>query len=63
MLVRVATPSGDEAVSLTIRGGGGVNNPGKIVAVLLAAVEAVTGVPIDDYADQLHRAARDKGNE
>ena len=45
MLVQVVdpTPSGDGSVSLLIRGGGGVNSPGKIVATLLAAVESITG--------------------
>jgi hypothetical protein len=50
--VEVADPD-DDGMRLNVRAGGGANQADTIVAILLAAVEGITGVPTDDYERQL----------
>ena len=48
-------------MSMRIRGRGGMDSPGRIVATLLAAIESITGVSCDVYTDAI-LAGPDAGN-
>ena len=56
-----SAPAEDGNVSLHIRGGAGLNSTGKIVATLLTAIESLTGVPCDMYADAITASLAGKG--
>lgn len=58
MLIEVIPDGDGDEVALHIRGGGSIDGPSKVVATLLAAVEAMTGVSSDDYAAAIVRQAR-----
>lgn len=58
MLIEVDSRSPDGNVSLYIRGRGAINGPGKVVATLLAAVESITGVSCDEYAEAITNQGR-----
>lgn len=49
----VGNTAEDGTVPLKVRGRGTITGPGPVVAILLAAVESITGVPCDGYVEAI----------